>query len=76
MVTTQNTAPLTLGYQFSTTNQSFLDMHYFLKQKGIENNKFFLVLFDKGLAGIDPYDPRLNLNMKIRIARECMINFW
>ena len=45
----------------STTNQSFLDMHYYLKEKGIQNNDFFLILIDSGLAGIDPRDPkRLN----------------
>ena len=35
-----NAAPaqkINLTYQFSTTNKSFLNMHYFLKQKGIKN---------------------------------------
>ena len=39
-------------YQFETTNQSFIQMHYILKEMGIKNNKFFLVLYDKGLASI------------------------
>ena len=63
-------------YQMSTSNKSFLEMHYYLKQKGIKNNRFFLVLYDKDLAGVDPYDPRLSPIMKQKILRECMSNFW
>lgn len=63
-------------YQMSTTNKSFLRMHYFLKDKGIKNNKFMLTLIDKDLAGIDPYDPRLNQLMKQKILREVMCNYW
>ena len=47
-----------------------------MKQKGIKNNRFFLVLYDKDLAGVDPYDPRLSPIMKQKILRECMSNFW
>lgn len=60
----------------STTNQSFLDMHYYLKEKGIQNNDFFLALLDSGLAGVDPRDPNLPPNMKARILRECQLNYW
>lgn len=59
-----------------TTNQSFIDMHYFLKQKGIKNNAFFLVLYDRGLAGVDPRDPNLSREMKARVLRECRFNYW
>ena len=59
-----------------TTNQSFIDMHYYLKQKGIKNNAFFLILYDKGLAGINPADPTLSTDMKTRIFRECCCNYW
>lgn len=62
--------------QMSTTNESFLRMHYFLKDIGIKHNKFMLTLIDKDLAGIDPYDPRLNQVMKQKILRECMCNYW
>ena len=34
----------------STTNQSFLDMHHYLKDKGIKNSTFHLALIDKDLA--------------------------
>ena len=60
----------------STSNKSFLDMHYFLKERGIKNNDFFLVLRDSGLAGVDPRDPNLPPNMKLRILQECRINYW
>lgn len=63
-------------YIQNTTNQSFLDVHYSLKSMGITNNAFFLVLFDPGLNGVNPRDPRLNLMMKQRIFRECQFNYW
>jgi hypothetical protein len=51
-------------------------MSYYLKDKGIKNNEFFLVLYDPDLAGVDPRDPRLNSYMKQKVLRECMINYW
>jgi hypothetical protein len=58
-----------------TKNKSFLRMHKFLKDQGIRNNKFFLVLYDQLLENVDPYhvtDP----NLRARIIRECKINPW
>lgn len=71
-----NQQRLTVYYHMSTTNQSFLDMHYYLKQTGRQNNKFFLVIYDPDLIGVDPRDPNLNTLMKKKILRECIINFW
>lgn len=71
-----NQQRLTAYYHMSTTNQSFLDMHYYLKQTGRQNNKFFLVIYDPDLIGVDPRDPNLNTVMKRKILRECIINFW
>lgn len=59
-----------------TSNKSFLEMHYYLKSKGIQNNDFFLCLLDTGLAGIDPRDPNLSPNMKVRVLNECRLNYW
>lgn len=59
-----------------TTNQSFIDMHHYLKQQGIKNNDFFLALLDPGLAGVDPRDPSLSTSMKARIMNECRLNYW
>ena len=58
----------------STRNTSFLNMHYYLKDIGIQNNYFFLALFDKDLAHIDPHSPDLNTYYKKKILREVMIN--
>lgn len=60
----------------STTNQSFLNMHYYLKERNIQNNDFFLALLDSGLAGVDPRDPNLPTNIKARILQECRLNYW
>ncbi len=76
MVQTQMVVPQTIYYQKETTNQSFIDMHYYLKNKGIRNNKFFLILYDQGLAGVDPRDPNLSTAMKSRVLRECCANYW
>ena len=76
----QNSAPqqpyLQPAYQMSTNNKSFLQMHYFLKSRGIKNNKFMLLLFDTGLAGIDPHDPNLSVEMKAKVLREVTRNYW
>lgn len=66
----------TVYTHLETTNQSFIDMHYLLKAKGVDNNKFFLVLYDEGLKTIDPRDPNLPLQWQQRVLHECMINFW
>lgn len=66
----------TVYFQMNTKNQSFLDMHYYLKAIGIKNNKFFLILFDKDLANVDPYDPNLPIYMKQKIFVECQRNYF
>ena len=68
--------PQVVYIHYETTNKSFIDMHYYLKSKGIQNNDFFLALFDKGLRGVDPFDPTLSNNMKIRVLTEVKNNFW
>ena len=74
MLAPQQTINVT--YDWKTRNQSFLDMHYFLRNKGLVNNKFFLVLYDSDLLGVDPRDPMLPTQMKMRVLRECLTNFW
>ena len=76
VVQQQRTGPMPVYYQMETSNKSFLEMHYFLKAKGIKNNKFFLVIYDPGLMGVDPRDPNLTVQMKLRVLRECSVNFW
>lgn len=65
-----------ITYHMSTTNQSFLDMHYYLKEKGIKNNAFFLAIFDTDLIGVNPRDPRLPFEYKKKVLAECYRNFW
>lgn len=59
-----------------TTNQSFIDMHYYLKQTGRSNNDFFLALYDTSLRGVDPRDPNLSYPLKLRVLQECCRNYW
>ncbi len=66
----------TVYYHMSTTNKSFLEVHRYLKDSGIENNKFMLVLLDPDLARIDPYDPALSTMMKTKVLKECLYNPW
>lgn len=66
----------TIYYHMSTTNKSFLEMSQYLKDSGIENNKFMLVLLDPDLARIDPHDPSLNRILKQKVLRECIYNPW
>lgn len=63
-------------YDTQTKNISFIEMFKFLKSIGIKNNKFFLWLNDPSLQGVDPYDPNLTDEQKIRIQAEVMTNFW
>ena len=60
----------------STNNKSFLEMHQFLKDRGIQNNKFMLVLLNPELARIDPRDPNLPMPYRALVLRECLSNPW
>jgi len=64
-----------VSYQL-TKNTSFLQMHQYLKEKGIKNNKFFLALYDEGLRFVDPRAEGLSTEIKARIITECKINPW
>lgn len=66
----------TIYYHMSTTNKSFLEMSQYLRDSGIENNRFMLVLLDPDLARVDPHDPSLNRIMKQKVLRECIYNPW
>lgn len=63
-------------YHITTNNISFIKMHKVLKSLGIENNKFFLALYDKSLENVDPFDPNLSLETQGRIIREIKRNYW
>ena len=61
---------------WKTKNESFLQLHEDLKILGIENNKFFLKLFDPDLEGVDPFLPNLPVELQIKIFFEVWINPW
>ena len=46
MVQEQIMAPSQVYIQMETTNQSFVDMHFYLKRIGVKNNDFFLALYN------------------------------
>lgn len=76
MIDNTNSQNIKVYYQMSTNNKSFLDMYHYLKDVGIQNNRFFLVLTDPDLAGINPRDKKLNSFMKRKVLRECVVNYW
>lgn len=63
-------------YDYKTPNISFIKISQELKNLGIKNNKFHLILYDETLLGVDPYDENLSLEMQVRIRKECQINCW
>lgn len=66
----------TVYYHMSTTNKSFLEVHQYLLDSGVENNRFMLALLDPDLARIDPHDPGLSAMMKTKVLKECLYNPW
>ena len=76
MVQNTMTTQQYLYIDYNTSNKSFRDMYEFLKDIGIKNNSFFLVLLDPDLVGVNVRDPRLNRMMKTKIFQECMRNYW
>ena len=48
-VNQQNVVQQYVYPDFNTRNQSFLDIHNFLKDVGIQNNSFFLITLDPDL---------------------------
>jgi hypothetical protein len=59
-----------------TKNVSFIKMQHLLERLGIENNSFFLVLYDRRLLNIDPYDQNLTMEQQLMVAQECKNNYW
>ena len=60
----------------TTKNPSWIKMHYLLSKLGIENNKFFLSLYNEELLHIDPHSPTLTQRDVALIAHECIVNPW
>lgn len=60
----------------TTKNPSWIKMHYLLKKLGIQNNKFFLSLYNQELLYIDPHSDDLTQKEITLIAHECIVNPW
>lgn len=62
---------------FTTKNQSFLEMAQILRDLGVEKNWFLpLALHDQKLVGVDPFDPDLSPEYILRVAKEFCSNPW
>lgn len=61
---------------YSTKNKSFLKYVMTLQSMGISNCLFPLALHDQSLQGVNPYDPNLTREQKIRILIEVENNPW
>lgn len=59
-----------------TQNHSFIKTSIVLKRMGISNYKFMLSIYQPDLMGVDPHDPTLTKDIKMKIAYECKINPW
>jgi hypothetical protein len=53
---------------------SFLKMYRTLKNNGVENNKFFLKLYDPDLMKVDPHDKKLSKEIQSKILVEIIKN--
>lgn len=62
---------------FTTSNDSFLEMAEILREVGVQKNWFLpLALHDQSLKGINTLDPDLPHDIVVKMAREFCINPW
>ena len=59
-----------------TPNRSWVRMAGVLKAMGVDNHQFILALHDRELQGVDPHDPDISEEQKLRIITEVAINPW
>ena len=63
-------------YDIDTQNKSFLETAQKLREHGVKNNKFMLLLYDKDLSGVDPFSQTLTSEQKAKIFCEVSTNYW
>lgn len=63
-------------HDYNTKNSSFINIYLLLKQLGVKNCDEHLQLFDSSLLGVDPHDPNLPNNVRMKIDKECRRNLW
>lgn len=61
-------------YDYNTRNMSFIQTAKDLRDLGVKNFSYCLILYDRKLQGVDPHSPLLDRYTKIRVARECIRN--
>lgn len=61
---------------YNTSNTSFLRLVKLYKRMGVDNCEFPLALLQPELSGVDPFDPMLSPELKMKIAMECKYNPW
>ena len=57
-------------------NKSFLELAALYRRMGVKNFYFHLALQDPSLHGVDPHDPELTEDVKLKVAVECKFNVW
>ncbi|MGL4949664.1 MAG: hypothetical protein ACRC5M_04720 [Anaeroplasmataceae bacterium] len=62
--------------QYNTKNESFLKMYTILKDFGIKNCDFFMILKDESLIDVDPLAEDLSPENKLRVHNEITNNLW
>ena len=63
-------------FDVKTKNTSFIRTSKELKDNNVRSFMFPLMIYDKGLIGVDPYDEKLSAALKARIIIECKRNIW
>lgn len=66
----------TVFFDVKTKNKSFIKVSAELKKNGIDSYLFPLMIYDRDLIGVDPFDENLSNEMKAKIAIEVKRNFW
>lgn len=59
-----------------TPNKSFLRFASLLEQLGVKHNYLHLALHNPALAGINPRDPDLPVQIQLDMVEECTVNPW
>ena len=66
----------TVFFDVKTKNKSFIKVSAELKKNGIDSYLFPLMIYDRDLIGVDPFDENLSNEIKAKIAIEVKRNFW
>ena len=65
-----------MGVHVNTSNASFIQCHRILRKKGVSNNMFMLALQQPELADVDPHDPMISDENRLKVLAEVKANPW